>query len=330
MDASFSPGLYYKHSGKFFMGGLLVAVFIGLLVGLPCAWLYAWLIHWNPLIYVDVLASFGFGGIIGAAIESSLESHKCRNVPVAGLAAFLVVVISYYVSWAVWLRALTHFPTMAFLLNPVAMWKTILAVNEVGAWSLRGDVVKGIPLWIAWGLEAACIIGIAVYTAVHAMQQASYCEGCDRFAKLLKGVCFAGAGTAPPIQEKAAFKSYRQGLKQQATELKQHLETKDFSYVEQLGAVQPGAIAWYKFDLVSCPQCNMTHTLRVTQLQNKIEGKKVKSETTESEVLRQLLLSSTEADTLRKLGEKLVPTLPKLVTEQAAEAKKAAAAAGAK
>ena len=309
------------------MGGLLVAVFIGLLVGLPCAWLYAWLIHWNPIIYIDVLASFGFGAIIGMAIESSLESHKCRNVPIAGLAAFLVVVVSYYVSWAVWLHALLQLPTVALILHPAAMWEAILAVNEVGAWSLRGDVVKGIPLWIAWGLEAACIIGIAVYTAVKTMQQATYCEGCDQFAKLAKGVCFAGAGTAPPIEEKAAFKSYCKGLKQHAAELKQHLETKDFSYVEQLGAVQPGAIAWYKFDLVSCPQCNMTHTLRVTQLQNKIEGKKVKSETTESEVLRQLLLSFTEADTLKKLGQKLVPMLPKLVTEKAAEAKKAAAAA---
>jgi|SRR5581483_821811 len=326
MDASFNPALYYKHSGKFFMGGLIVALFIGLLAGLPCAWFYAWLIHWNPFIYINALASLGFGAIIGMAIESSLESHKCRNVPVAGLAAFLVVLISYYVSWAVWLHALLQLPTVALVLHPAAMWDAICAVNEVGAWSLHGDAVKGIPLWIAWSVEAFCIIGVAVYSAVNAMQQASYCEGCDRFAKLTKGVCFAGAGTAPPLEEKAAFKSYRNGLQQHAAELKRHLETKDFSYIEQLGAVQPGAIAWYKFDLVSCPQCNMTHTLRVTQLQSKIEGKKVKNETTESEVLRQLLLSSTEADTLRKLGQKLVPTLPKLVTEQAAEAKKAAAA----
>jgi hypothetical protein len=89
--------------------------------------------------------------------------------------------------------------------------------------------------------------------------------------------------------------------------------------------VQPDAIAWYQFDLVSCPQCNMTNTLRALLVQNKIEGKKVKNETVSTEVLRQLLLSSTEADALRKLGEKLIPILPRLI-EQRTRAQKAAAA----
>ena len=62
-------------------------------------------------------------------------------------------------------------------------------------------------------------------------------------------------------------------------------------------------------------------------IESKIEGKKVKQETTETEVLRQLLLSSNEADSLRKLGEKLVPMLPKLAEQRAARAQKAAAAA---
>lgn len=323
MDTSLGSGLYYKHSGRFFAGGLLVAILVGLLVGLPCGWIYAWLIHWNPFIYIDVLASLGFGAVVGATIETSLESHKCRSVPVAGLAAFLVISVSYYVSWGVWLHALLDLPSIPLILHPAAMWQAILAVNEQGAWSLRGGVVKGIPLWICWALEAVCIIGTAVWTAVSSMQQACFCENCDRFAKLNKGVCFAAAGNAPPIEEKAAIKIYIKGLKQHASELKQHMEAKDISYIEQLGAVSPGAIAWYQFDLVSCPQCNMTHTLRVIQLQSKIEGKKVKNEATQTEVLRQLLLTSTEADNLKKLGEKLVPTLPRLVAERA----KAAAAA---
>jgi len=327
MDAAFGPGLYYKHSGKFFAGGVLVALFIGLLVGLPCAWLYAWLIHWNPFIYIDALASFGFGAMIGVATESSLESHKCRNLPIAGMTALLVVLIAYYVSWAVWLHALLHLPTIPLLLHPAEMWQTILEVNKVGAWTLRGSVVNGIPLWIAWGVEAVFILGSAVFTAVQAMQQATFCEGCDLFAKSTTGICFAGAGQAPPPAEKAAFKSYQKDLKQHAAELKQHLENKDFSYAEQLGAVQPDSIAWYRFDLVSCPQCSMTNSLRVLLVQNKIEGKKVKQETTETEVLRQLLLSSNEADSLRKLGEKLVPMLPKLAEQRAARAQKAAAAA---
>jgi len=329
MDVAFNQGLYYKHSGRFSTGGILIAFLVGLIVGLICGWLYAWLIHWNPFIYINFLAVFAFGAIVGFATEQSLESHKCRNVPVTGLTALLAALISYYTSWAIWLHAVSHLSTFAFLLSPRAMWMTILMVNEVGTWSLRGSVVKGLSLWVIWGLEAVCLLGFALYTAVHSMQEATYCEGCDRFAKLREGACFVAAGKAPSIEDKAAFKSYCKSFKQHAAEVKQHLESKDLLYVEQLGAVQEDAIAWYQLNLVTCPQCNMTNTLRVMQVRKKIEGKKVKKETEESEVFRQLLLSSTEADNVKRLGEKLVPLMPKLL-ENLSKAEKAASAAAGK
>jgi hypothetical protein len=325
VDASFGPKLYYQHSGQFSAAGLVIAFVRGLIVGLFCAWLYAWLDHWNPFVYINLFASLAFGALVGLAAESALASHKCRNVPLTGLVAFLAILVPYYVSWAVWLRALLDVSTITLLLHPATMWQVILEVNEKGASTLRGSVVNGVPLWIVWILEAVFIMGAAVLTAVQAIQQTTYCESCDRFATPSPAACFTGAGHAPPIAEKAAFDSYQKGLKQHAAELKLHLENKDLAYLEQLGAVEPDAIAWYQFDLVSCPQCSMTNTLRVQLVQNKIEGKKVKNEVTYTEVLRQLLLSSTETEALKKLGEKLVPTLPRLVQQRARQAQKAAA-----
>ena len=321
MDTSFSPGLYYRHSGKFSPIGVLVAVVFGLLVGLPCAWLYAYLIRWNPIVYISILASLGFGGVIGYVVDTRLKSHKCRNVVTAGLASFIPALVAYYVSWGVWLNIVTDVPTIAILQNPFDMWKLIGVVNERGVWSLRGSgLVNGIPLWIVWAGEAGCIIGFAVYLAVHSIRESTYCENCDCFAKQTKGVCFVSAGTAPPSTDKAAFKAYRNGLKQHATELKQHLEVKDFAYAEKLGA--PDAMAWYSFDLASCPQCNMTNTLSVSQFQLTIEGKgkKAKQKTTEHKVLHQLLLTSTEADSIRKLKDKLSPSADQAATEGAAHA----------
>lgn len=318
MDTSFSPGLYYRHSGKFSIGGVFVASCIGLLVGLPCAWLYAYLIRWNPFVYISALASLGFGGLIGFVVDSRLKAHKCRNVFITGLAVFVPVCLAYYLSWAVWLNIVTHVPIVAVLQNPLDMWKLIGVVNEVGTWSLRGDVMKGIPLWGIWACEAACIIGFAVYLAVHSIQESTYCENCDRFATTTKGVCFVSAGTAPPVEDKAAFKNYRNGLKSHAAELKQHLELKDFAYVEKLGV--PDAMAWYSFNLASCPQCNMTNTLSVSQFQHTIQGKgkRAKEKNTEHKVLHQLLLSSTEADSVRKLKDKLSSSISP-VTDQAAQ-----------
>jgi hypothetical protein len=153
-------------------------------------------------------------------------------------------------------------------------------------------------------VEAGMIIGFAAYCATHEMLEATFCEGCEVWAKEQSGVCRVPAGSAPPITDKAGFKSYLKGLKQHAAELKLRLENKDLTYLEQLGPVAPDAIAWYSLDLHSCPQCNMTHTLRVTRFTRKVEGKKVRAQTDEKEVLRQLMLSSSEAETVRKLGQK--------------------------
>lgn len=304
MDTSYSSGIYYRHSGKFALGGVLLAIGFGLIVGVACAWLYAWLVHWDPIVYINVLACIGFSLVVGMVVSSTLQSHKCRNAVVAGSATFLVALISFYASWLVWLHALTDISTSALLQHPAEMWRLILYVNEKGAWSVRGDVVNGIPLWIVWSCEAVCILGLPVFTVVHNMQEATYCELCDRYAKREKAVCSVKAGTAPSVQDKKALKSYLGGLKAHAAELKQHVEMKDFAYLEQLGAVQPGTIAWYDFDVASCPQCNMTNTLSVAQRQ-RVEVKKGKPKTSQRNVLRRLLLSATEADTIRKIKEKL-------------------------
>ncbi|HEV2990802.1 MAG TPA: hypothetical protein VG759_20355, partial [Candidatus Angelobacter sp.] len=260
-----------------------------------------------PFVYINLLASLGFGALLGVVVDSRLKSHKCRNVFITGLAAFVVVLAAYYASWAVWLHAVTQIPIVALLDHPIGLWKVILAVNEVGTWSLRSDVINGVFLWIVWVSEAACIIGLAVYVAVQSIRDSTYCESCDRFATPAKGVCFVGADPASRIEDKAALKSYRQGLKLQATELTQHLELKDFAYVEKLGSERTQEMAWYSFDLASCPQCNITNTLSVTQFQRTLEAKKGKEKTTNRKVLHQLLLTSTEADSIRKLKEKLSP-----------------------
>jgi len=305
-DPSSSEFRYYHHSGQFSPGGALVALFLGLLVGAPVAFGYAWLIHWDPIIYINGLAAALFGALLGLLTEQFLVTRKCRSATVAGAVAFLVALGSYYFSWAVWLNASMTRGSILDFLKPLNMLGAILVVNEHGVWTYHGDIIKGAVLWVVWAAEAGMIIGCAVYMATHEMLEATFCEGCEMWAKEQEGVCKVPAGTAPPTADYAGYKSYIKGLKQHAADLKMRLENKDLAYIEQLGLVAPETIAWYRLDLHSCPQCNMTHTLRVTRFTRKFEGKKVQKQTDEKEVLRQLLLSSSEADTLRKLGQKAV------------------------
>ncbi len=309
---SFIPqGLYYKHSGSFSVPGALIALVLGLLVGLPAAWLYAYLIRWNPIVYISFLATLGFGALMGYATESFLEKQRCRSVPVTVAVALLVTVISYYVSWAVWLHAILieNVSVFVFLLNPVAMWELIQRINAEGAWSIKKDVVKGVALWVVWGAEAAVIFGTAGYTAAKAMLEACYCEGCDSWTVEKNGVCAISAGAAPSPSDKDAMKTYLKGFKERGKELKERMEAKDFQYLENQGVADPkAAFAWYRLDLHSCPKCGMTNTLRITRFQHKLEGKTVKAELLQNQILRQLNLNSSEAELVRRLQEKLAPT----------------------
>lgn len=273
-----------------------------------------------------MLAAAGFGGIIGAAVENALESRKCRSVLATRVVSGLAGLVCYYISWAVWLHAFTGLSTV-WILNPINMAGAMLAVTEHGAWTLLGLLVKGGALWFAWFLEAVLVFGMTLSLATGTMLEATFCEGCEEWAKENEGVAFVAAGDAPPMEDKVGFKAYLKGLKQHAAALKQHLEARDLSYLEQLGVyniapvLSETVVAWYRLDLHSCPNCNMTHTLRVIQYKRRIEGGKVKDSTDDKEILRQLLLSSTEADAIRKMGDKLGSRLPKLAVERSRKAK---------
>jgi hypothetical protein len=194
-------------------------------------------------------------------------------------------------------------------MNPLKMMGAILAVNQHGIWTYTFATVRhphpyllrGGVLWALWALEAAMILGIACYWATHEMLEATFCEGCEIWTKEQEGVCEVAAGISPPVTDKHAFASYLEGLKQHAAELKMRLENKDLGYLKQLGP-QGVEIAWYQFDLHSCPRCNMTHTLRVIQRRRQVNDLAVRKRTEDKEVLRQLLLSSAEVEALRKLG----------------------------
>ena len=303
-DPSSSEFRYYHHSGQFSPGGALIALLLGLLVGAPVAFAYAWLIHWDPIIYINGIACGLFGALMGMLTQMFLVSRKCRSLAVAAVVALCVALGTYYFSWAVWLHATMTRGSILDFLRPLNMLGAILVVNEHGVWTYHGDVIRGAILWVVWAAEAGMFIGFAVYGAIHEMLEATFCEGCELWTQVHTGVCIVPAGAAPPVTDKAGLKSYLKGLKQHAAELKDRLENKDLTYLEQLGPVAEGAIAWYRLDLHSCPQCKMTNTLRVTQFKRRVEGKKVSKQKDEKEVLRQLLLSSTEVEAVRKLGQK--------------------------
>jgi len=293
-------GAYYQHSGKYSISGALYALVVGSVIACSLAFVYAYIIVYSPLVYINLLVTLGFGALLGYACAKLLKQKKVRSDRVAVGIAFLVTTVAYYYSWVVWMWALFRradgeipgFPEfVGMLLQPWVVWDLMTRINAEGVWTIgRGskDPVSGIALTIVWVIEAAIIYGLALFAAYGAMDEEPFCETCEEWAAKKERVVEAAA--ADPA------------------EFKQRMEAKDFKYLESQGAPTEDTAEFQRIDVFSCPRCGGFHTLDSTQVKIKIESGKRKEETTQT--MHHLLLSSSEAEALRKLGEKMNPPAP--------------------
>jgi hypothetical protein len=316
-----SPQLYYRHSGNFSTAGAVMALLLGIVFAIPAAWLYGWFDYWSPIVNLTWLATAAFGIGMGAVTDAGLRRALVRNVAVAVIVSVAVALVGLYFSWAVWVHAVTKLPTLELTFSPVRMWQVIATLNAKGVWQFRSATPTGIILWLVWIGEAGAILGCAVYFAAHEMQEGTFCENCAQWAKSTAGIGYVAAGARPEIGNKAAMKAYGRELEDMAAELRRRLEAKDFAYLEHLGSVASDAIAWFTLDLQSCRQCGQTNTLRLSLSRKRIDRKKVEDKADGKEIFRQLLLSPSEAEALRKLGERMAPQLSLLIKVRPGAAK---------
>lgn len=74
------------------------------------------------------------------------------------------LVFAYWMHWIAWVAMMAFRADMSdfeaiYLLYPPALLDIIGTIYEEGTWSMRGSVVNGIPLGIAWVLEALIFFG---------------------------------------------------------------------------------------------------------------------------------------------------------------------------
>ncbi len=149
--------MYYKHSGHFSVGGLLIAAAIGSAAALLLGFSYS---HGLVLISDErmaVLATAAFGCLLGAAVGYGLVWGKVRNQPVAAAVTSTVSAFALYISWAVWVsltlasQNIDSISWMELAEHPGMLWELMCAINQDGTWSLgRSPVTKGAELWAVW------------------------------------------------------------------------------------------------------------------------------------------------------------------------------------
>src|SRR5689334_16231809 len=94
----------YKHSGKFFPMGVVAGIVTGVIAALPLAYLYSWGIIKIDEQHLAFLATTAYGAAVGAAVAVGLKWGKVRNPMLGGAVAVLPAAVSYYFSWAFWVK----------------------------------------------------------------------------------------------------------------------------------------------------------------------------------------------------------------------------------
>src|SRR5262249_40480612 len=93
-------GSYYRHSGRFPTGGLVVAIAGGGAVGAFLALIYAYFDALDPFIYFNMMASVILGAASGWFTGLLLARQRVRNNLIAWLAIALRGFSALYVAWA--------------------------------------------------------------------------------------------------------------------------------------------------------------------------------------------------------------------------------------
>ncbi len=298
--------MYYKHSGRFGIDGLLMAAATGISASLILAYIYG-----RGIIYINevnfaFIATAAFGGLVGAATGYGLIWGKVRNNTAGHALTATISTVALYVSWAVWVRfTLGDQADMEWInlaQRPGTLWELVCLINQHGTWTLghEASATTGLELWGIWALEAACVIGVALGASVAVLNLHPFCESCEIWGKRGAKMVL----NAP------------QGVDQ----LKLQLQANNWSALENLGPSRKNGDHLVVV-LDGCDRCRQFHTMSVTHVmvgQRKFGGPVMQKK----QIIEHMVIGPTQVDTIRKLADKTTQALDVTARAKAAAAGK--------
>jgi hypothetical protein len=212
--------------------------------------------------------------------------------------------VGLYVSWAVWVVDILHkfhakIPDWTEVAaHPGFLWRAICYINQYSTWSLgKGDATKGSALWVVWAVEAAIVVGMAMFIGYEVFRHHAFCERCESWCK--RGAKLTLSAPQNPML------------------LKKQLEANDWRSLEGLSAGKK-LESYLEVFLDSCEQCHQLNTLSLTYtavFRNKLRQTKINK----TKIIQHLLIDAAQAETLKQLSMK-VEQAAKLAPPKAAAA----------
>lgn len=278
----------YKHSGRFTVGGAILASALGLAGGLPLAFAYSWGVIRIPEVKLACIATMAFGAAIGVVAGLGAKWGKVRNPKVAAIAAIAAATGSHYCGWAFWIKDVFHtfahkeLSAIVLMQKPLALWQLMKLTNEYGTWGMsQNSPTTGTALWVIWTLEAATVLSAAALVAVAVLQHQPFCETCGLWCSSSEKLCLS------PVTDLAQTKLL----------LDQH----DLSFLQKLG---PGnkKSSRLQAELQSCGTCGELNALTLQQIH--VTPRKFGAPQMQTvNLATKLLISRPEAEAFRQTAQ---------------------------
>ncbi|MHC4953520.1 MAG: hypothetical protein ACYTGZ_06490 [Planctomycetota bacterium] len=259
--------LYYAPSHGFEAPAIPVMLALGGVAAAALGFAYGYLVHVNPFIYINVLATLGLGFAIGIAGGHGVTKFKVRWPALAGTLALVVGVFAVYISWIAWSHALVaDAGGDIWIVNPANLFEFMKLVAEDGAWSIGSMTPTGIVLWAIWALEAGIIAVLPAYLSWQSARK-PFCENCEAWTEA-EMACATGSTN-------------------DHDSLVRSLERGDVLALAKLGPAE--GRAYTRATVNACNSCRDTAFLTVESVT--IDTKKDKDEENSSTVVENLILS---------------------------------------
>lgn len=242
MLGSTNPEIY-KHSGKVPPSGLMLAAVILIPAAIILGILYSAAVVYIPFIKLRGIATFFYGGALGALSGTVCYQAKFRSHFFVLLTTLGVTLLSYYVSWGIHpaMLAMWNGENMDDVISVAIMglrpdfvigWARFIFDN--GLWGMNANnAISGWAVVALWAVEALIIFGVAL-AAKMTYGNAPFCEDCNEWTEETKELA-----NLPVSPEDPAWQQFAGGNLDAVKKLQISQETPQ--YVE--------------LQLAACPSC---------------------------------------------------------------------------
>ena len=237
--------VYYRPSGGFELGGLIVMLMRGLAAAIIGGALYGVITAHIPFVYLNPIFLLVLFLAVSIAVGIGGRAGKVRSGTALIFGGIISALVLCYVHLFFFVYAKNDYATV--ILDPMGIWAALTEIAQAGVWSVgswqpTGDILLGL-----WSFEAFLLVFGVSYGTWRVLVDEPFCEDCKEW-----------------VREHEDYEPLE--LNATVPDMKGDLERGDFSRLMSLPMVDTSAEEYTRVRVSRCSECEKTMFLTVTAI----------------------------------------------------------------